>query len=390
MSEPAKNLHEAQTRRIDTKQIEQLLKDVKKLSEENLKTLNGLTDGIPASQAAFSRQLLEKSLGKIDLVLKIATMKDPAAEYNKHIAAGNRFQAAKSVVEFSKFMIEVLEKTLKINVDVGILLAERQKMLGAVDSLKAFSKQLGALSKVAGALGVLASGIDLVDSVRRGDTGNALKASAGLVEGLGTLVGGSAPLGIALATPIKMVLVFGQVGGALRGIRLAENRRRTERVVLAGDELFCKAKVMFAYREIHIQSLLDTGEHSEEARQRQQVLNDWGRMVAERNKRLLNEMSDLQAHLDRQKKGYENKAPNALMRDFNLAADAIKADRQRTPGGGMVPVMSGAEMIANAGLVRKSLDFAAEFIVTRLLEAEVVPWYAFASYTVKLKSAWKL
>lgn len=390
MSEPARDLNAAQARQIDTQRIEQLLKDVKKLSEENINALNSLTDGIPQSQLAFSQQLLEKSFGKVDLVLKIARMKDPVAEYNKHIAAGNRFQAAKSVVDVGKFMVEVLEKTLKINVDVAILIAERQKMLGAVDSLKAFSKQLGHLGKVTGGLGILASGIDLVDSVRRGDAGNALKASASLVEGLGTLAGGPAALGIALSAPIKMVLVFGQVGAALRGIRLAENRRRTERVILAGDDLFCKAKVMFAYQEIHVQALLDSGMDSEETRQRKLVLNDWGRMVAERNKRLLNEMSALQTHLDRQNKGYENRAPSALMRDFNLAADSIRVDRQRAPGGGLVPVMSGAEMVANAHLVRKSLNFAAGFIVARLLEAEAIPWHAFARYELELRKAWTL
>lgn len=78
------------------------------------------------------------------------------------------------------------------------------------------------------------------------------------------------------------------------------------------------------------------------------------------------------------------------MRDFSLAADSIKVDRQRAPGGSLVPVMSGAEMVANAHLARQSLNFAAGFIVTRLLGAEAIPWYAFARYGLELRKTWSL
>ena len=283
---------------VQAKQAVKLLKDLNDLSQKSIAALNGFIGDVPPSMAQVIHGGLKAGVDRTDVLINIYKMNDSVKAYNEQIAKGNQLMAAKSLADIAKTVIQVTEKTLKVNIDLAMIIAQRQEMVGAVGTLKKVSEKVGYLGRAASAVGAIGGTIALIDAIERNDTGAALKAGVDIVEGLGNAVGGATPLGMALATPLKMVLIYGQVGGMLKSIRNQAIRDKTLAVIKKGDRLFAKAKVGDAYRNLYFEALAN-GAAADELQYRKTLMHDWGRQVGESMLDLTRSMEVMERELQR-------------------------------------------------------------------------------------------
>ncbi|NJN46422.1 MAG: hypothetical protein HC808_08040 [Candidatus Competibacteraceae bacterium] len=331
--------------------LAKLLKDLNDLSSKNIVALTKLSGELAPSSAQVIQAGLQAGLNRTNILINILKMEDSVKAFNAQMAKDNRLMAAKSAADITKAVIEISQKTIKANIDVAMVIAQRQEMTGAISQLKTVSEKLGHLGRAASTVGAISGTIALIDAVRRGDTGAGIKAGAEIAEGLGNAIGGAAPLGTALAAPFKMVLVFGQVGGQLRAIRNQAIRDKTLLIIKKGDRLLVKAKVADAYRSLYFQALAD-GVVGDDIHYRKALMHDWGRQVGELMVDLNRSMADMERDLANMRgREFRTVFDGQLQQRIQQAADPLGNDRRRH---GLV-ILSGAEVMQNWQLVQQML-----------------------------------
>jgi len=388
MGEPAikSNTDQSSKQTITPRQAEKLLKDLNDLSQKNLNALNGLIGDVPPSMAATIAGSLKAGMARTETLIDIYKMGDNLDAYKKASASGNHLMAGKSLADMSKTTVQVVEKVLKSNVDVALLVAQRKEMVGAVAQLKKVSEKLGNLGRVASVIGAVGGTLQLIDAIHREDTGAALQAGVSIAEGVGAAIGGAAPLGQALATPLRMVLVFGQVGGMLKSIRNQAIREQTALIVKRGDRLLTRARVADVYRTLYHQAMV-AGEQGETLQYRKALLHDWGRQVGGEMLALMRAMDAMDRRLQTMRgREFSQVDHTALQRRIETAADPLGQERRQQGRA----TLSGREVAQDWGMAQAVLDATAGFVVTRLLEAEVIPWHRFAEVQLKMYRTWRV
>jgi len=392
VGEPARVIDQkttvAQSQTIDQKEVEKVLKDLQKLTDESMTAYASMAPEGTAHKLKTVNGSLTAARGKIGMVVGLYSQKDPFKEYRRHIKEGNRLAAEKSRLDFAKLVLETIQTGLKANIDLAIIIAERDGLVDSVASLKKISEKIGYIGKLASVIGIASNTIDMVDAIRKREPERAINASIQIVEGLVTLFGGPPALGMALTAPLKMVLVAGKLGGMLILIREVEIRKRTEEVVKKGDQLFKKAKVLKTYRNHYFQLLMNNNVPAKEIQLTEAIMNDWGRVVADCLIELRDSMAAMETWLHNKvgSKGYTKEYEYSMDLKIQNAADSIDNSRDRWGR----RIFSGPEMVQNWSLVQEVLDTTIRFTVTRLMEAKVLNFTRAPAEFATMKRIWAL
>ena len=392
MGDPARVIDQkttvAQPQTVNQKEVEKLLKDLQTLTKQSMTAYAGMAPEGTANKLKTINASLTAAYSKMGLVIGLYSQKDPFEEYRKHIKGGDRLAAEKTRLDFAKLVLETIHTGLKANIDLAIVIAERDGLVNSVASLKKISEKIGHIGKLANIIGIASNTIAMVDAIRKNDTAGAIHASTQIIQGLVALFGGPPALGIALTAPLKMVLVAGKIGGMLILIREVEIRKRTEEVVKKGDQLCKKAKTLKAYLDHYDRLSKNNHVSAEEIQLTEAIMNEWGRVVADCLMELRDSMVAMETWLHNRvgSKRYTAVYKGSMDIKLQAAADSIHADRD----GRGKRKFSGPEMVRNWGIVQEMLNMTISFTVTRLLEAKILNIATCNREALVMKRIWTL